>query len=62
MGQLEAETRPSFKKISKDTNLGDSIKILVDMMIRSKTWLQLIYWLFIFFYNKNNFVLIYIKK
>jgi hypothetical protein len=62
MGQLEAETRPSLKKIKKDTNLGDSIKILVDMMIRSKTWLQLIYWLFKFFFSKNNFVLIYIKK
>ena len=43
IGQLEAETRPSLKKIRKDTNLGDSIKILVDMMTRSKTWLQLIY-------------------
>ena len=43
MGQQEAETRLSFKKIRKDTNLGDSIKILVDMITRSKTWLQLIY-------------------
>jgi hypothetical protein len=62
MGQLEAETKLSLKKIRKDTNLGDSIKILVDMMSRSKTWLQLIYWLFKFFFSKNNFILIYIKK
>jgi hypothetical protein len=63
MGQLEAETRPSLKKIRKDTNLGNSINQNLGWHDDPIKNLVAIYILTIYiFFNKNNFVLIYIKK